>query len=109
MKSYLLFLSLVGCSMSAEEWSTKMATKYCDACSPDDELSSCVESTVPFILEQLSYQCPYDEDAASACLSYMDEALSSSYDSGYGNDIEDFECRIRENFVSYTCPVLCYQ
>ncbi len=103
----LTSILLFGCSMSAEEWSIKMATKYCELCASEDETASCIESMQTPILHQLTHDCPYDEEAASACLAYMDEEFNASWDTGYNSHIE-FECNIRDNFVYYTCPVLCY-
>lgn len=110
MKPFIPLFSLIvlgGCSMSAEEWSIKMAAKYCEACASEDEIASCIESMQTPILSQLTHECPYDEDAASACLAYMDEEFNAGWDTGYNGNIE-FECNIRHNFVGYTCPVLCY-
>ncbi len=103
----LTSILLFGCSMSAEEWSIKMATKYCDACASDDAIADCIESMQTPILSQLTHECPYDEDAASACLAFMDEEFNAGWDTGDNSNIE-FECNIRPYFVEYTCPVLCY-
>jgi hypothetical protein len=111
----LLLMSITACNapMTADEWAHEMAVSHCQVCSDEisgpandsrsdaDVMQDCIQAVSNSYMFELITACPYDSEAAGACLDLY-------ADSGSPLDPADMSEVSCQNYSLWNyCPVLC--